>query len=183
MTIQRATSSPSRRRELPYRRAHEVLDMDFRGRAYSVGVGRFEDGSLAEVFIDPYRHSTDAADDARDGALVLSLALQHGAGVDTIRHAVTRNTAGEPAGIIGAALDLIARHEQRPGPAPEHPFPVCPDLGPPPARGDAGATAVLTEARLKGYAGEACPECGNFTLVRNGVCMKCDTCGATTGCS
>ncbi|ALA19088.1 MULTISPECIES: vitamin B12-dependent ribonucleotide reductase [Chelatococcus] len=39
------------------------------------------------------------------------------------------------------------------------------------------------EARMKGYEGEACPECGNFTLVRNGTCMKCDTCGGTTGCS
>jgi ribonucleoside-diphosphate reductase alpha chain len=39
------------------------------------------------------------------------------------------------------------------------------------------------EARMKGYVGEACPECGNFTMIRNGTCLKCDTCGATTGCS
>ena len=39
------------------------------------------------------------------------------------------------------------------------------------------------EARMKGYVGEACPECANFTLVRNGTCLKCDTCGSTTGCS
>ena len=39
------------------------------------------------------------------------------------------------------------------------------------------------EARMKGYVGEACPECANFTLVRNGTCLKCETCGATTGCS
>jgi ribonucleoside-diphosphate reductase alpha chain len=38
-------------------------------------------------------------------------------------------------------------------------------------------------SRMKGYTGEACGECGNFTLVRNGTCLKCDTCGATTGCS
>ena len=38
-------------------------------------------------------------------------------------------------------------------------------------------------ARLAGYQGDACPECGNFTLVRNGTCLKCDTCGSTTGCS
>ena len=35
----------------------------------------------------------------------------------------------------------------------------------------------------KATQGEACGECGNFTLVRNGTCMKCDTCGSTTGCS
>jgi ribonucleoside-diphosphate reductase alpha chain len=39
------------------------------------------------------------------------------------------------------------------------------------------------EARMKGYEGESCSECGNFTMVRNGTCMKCDTCGSTSGCS
>ncbi|KQT80616.1 vitamin B12-dependent ribonucleotide reductase [Methylobacterium sp. Leaf466] len=39
------------------------------------------------------------------------------------------------------------------------------------------------EAKMKGYVGESCPECANFTLVRNGTCLKCDTCGGTTGCS
>jgi len=38
-------------------------------------------------------------------------------------------------------------------------------------------------ARMKGYEGDPCGECGNFTLVRNGTCMKCDTCGGTSGCS
>jgi ribonucleoside-diphosphate reductase alpha chain len=56
-----------------------------------------------------------------------------------------------------------------------------------PAAKPAGAKAALAErraeAKAKGYEGEACPECFNFTLVRNGTCMKCDTCGSTTGCS
>jgi len=38
-------------------------------------------------------------------------------------------------------------------------------------------------ARFQGYTGDACPECGHFTLIRNGTCQKCDTCGGTTGCS
>lgn len=41
----------------------------------------------------------------------------------------------------------------------------------------------VREARLKGFEGDACTDCGNFTLVRNGTCLKCNTCGATTGCS
>jgi ribonucleoside-diphosphate reductase alpha chain len=41
----------------------------------------------------------------------------------------------------------------------------------------------IRAARLKGYEGDPCPECGNFTLVRNGTCLKCDTCGGTSGCS
>ena len=39
------------------------------------------------------------------------------------------------------------------------------------------------EARIKGYEGDPCSECGNFTLVRNGTCLKCNTCGSTSGCS
>jgi ribonucleoside-diphosphate reductase alpha chain len=41
----------------------------------------------------------------------------------------------------------------------------------------------IREAKLKGYEGDACGECGNFTLVRNGTCLKCNTCGSTSGCS
>jgi ribonucleoside-diphosphate reductase alpha chain len=44
------------------------------------------------------------------------------------------------------------------------------------------STRVM-EARMKGYEGDACGECGNFTLVRNGTCLKCNTCGGTSGCS
>jgi ribonucleoside-diphosphate reductase alpha chain len=40
-----------------------------------------------------------------------------------------------------------------------------------------------SEAKLRGYVGVACSECQNFTMVRNGTCLKCDTCGATSGCS
>jgi ribonucleoside-diphosphate reductase alpha chain len=43
--------------------------------------------------------------------------------------------------------------------------------------------ARIREARLKGYEGDACGDCGNFTLVRNGTCLKCTTCGSTSGCS
>ena len=41
----------------------------------------------------------------------------------------------------------------------------------------------MREAKMKGYEGDPCGECGNFTLVRNGTCMKCNTCGSTSGCS
>jgi ribonucleoside-diphosphate reductase alpha chain len=47
----------------------------------------------------------------------------------------------------------------------------------------AAAAEKRAEAKARGYEGEACGECGNFTLVRNGTCLKCDTCGGTTGCS
>jgi len=45
------------------------------------------------------------------------------------------------------------------------------------------AMDARARAKMQGYEGDACGECGNFTLVRNGTCMKCNTCGATSGCS
>ena len=41
----------------------------------------------------------------------------------------------------------------------------------------------IRQARLKGYEGDPCGECGQLTLVRSGACCKCDTCGASSGCS
>jgi ribonucleoside-diphosphate reductase alpha chain len=42
---------------------------------------------------------------------------------------------------------------------------------------------VRAKAKLQGYTGDPCGECGNYTLVRNGTCLKCNTCGGTSGCS
>ncbi|MFN3605164.1 MAG: vitamin B12-dependent ribonucleotide reductase [Leptonema sp. (in: bacteria)] len=44
-------------------------------------------------------------------------------------------------------------------------------------------TTLTMIARMQGYEGDPCPECGQFTMVRNGTCLKCVSCGATTGCS
>jgi len=41
----------------------------------------------------------------------------------------------------------------------------------------------FNEEKLQGYEGDPCSDCGNYTLVRNGTCMKCNTCGGTSGCS
>ncbi len=53
--------------------------------------------------------------------------------------------------------------------------------------GGVGASGVSSDARalarMQGYEGDTCNDCGNYTLVRNGACMKCNTCGATNGCS
>ncbi|MDR1903424.1 MAG: adenosylcobalamin-dependent ribonucleoside-diphosphate reductase [Treponema sp.] len=48
---------------------------------------------------------------------------------------------------------------------------------------DQDESIKIAQARIKGYEGDPCPACGSFSLVRNGTCMKCDTCGGTTGCS
>jgi ribonucleoside-diphosphate reductase alpha chain len=93
---------------------------------------------------------------------------------------VTALISSAPRGEAGAATALKAEPEQKLSPT---------DLLEQQNRTDArvhakqAAAEKRAEARAKGYEGEACGECGNFTLVRNGTCLKCDTCGSTTGCS
>ena len=96
-----------------------------------------------------------------------------------------------------ATLPKPPRPDPPPTPASPSSRPAAtrPDYPPPrsggggPAKPVEGADAKALEAersaaaRLRGYQGDACGECGNFTLVRNGTCLKCDTCGGTTGCS
>jgi len=54
----------------------------------------------------------------------------------------------------------------------------------PAQRGSAQPIAErVREAVAKGYSGDACGTCGQFALVRNGTCLKCDSCGSTSGCS
>jgi ribonucleoside-diphosphate reductase alpha chain len=79
--------------------------------------------------------------------------------------------------------------------APEPPAAPRPGAAPVTARaiarvsGGSGPVAELKQlsaseiARLKGYEGDPCGDCGQFTMVRNGTCLKCITCGTTTGCS
>jgi ribonucleoside-diphosphate reductase alpha chain len=93
---------------------------------------------------------------------------------------------GRGAGMVQGATALKAEPELPLLDEPTVGFLATPEPAPA-ARAAATAQAKTadrrTEARMKGYEGEACPECANFTLVRNGTCLKCDTCGSTTGCS
>jgi hypothetical protein len=100
------------RRRLANRRSHELLSTEFRGAPYTIGVGRFEDGWLSEIFIDcQAKGLTPMSDDAKDAAVCLSIALQFGAPAQVIREAVTRTTDGAAVGIIGHVLDLMASKE------------------------------------------------------------------------
>jgi ribonucleoside-diphosphate reductase alpha chain len=51
------------------------------------------------------------------------------------------------------------------------------------AEAKALASTRRQQSLMQGYTGNECSECHNFTMVRNGTCEKCDTCGATSGCS
>ena len=91
------------RERLANRRNHEVLDFEHGGFEYTAGIARFADGRLAEIFLNVAKSGTPLETQARDAAIVASIALQHGATVDTIRHALTRNVDGSASGALGAA--------------------------------------------------------------------------------
>jgi ribonucleoside-diphosphate reductase alpha chain len=80
------------------------------------------------------------------------------------------------------ALKTSTAYKPEPGVAPAafNTAEVEPIPSPPPSK---DASLLRAEAQMKGYTGDQCTECHNFTMVRNGTCLKCDTCGTTTGCS
>src|SRR6185503_5403278 len=90
------------RQRLPQRRTHELIDFQHGGHRYTAGIGYFDDGRLAEVFINvPGRAGSAIEAVARDAATVASIALQYGTPAETIRRAVTRNTDGTASGPLG----------------------------------------------------------------------------------
>jgi hypothetical protein len=102
------------RRRLPQRRFHELLDFEHAGHRYTAGLGYFETGQLAEIFINvPGRSGSAVEAMARDAAILTSICLQHGASMETIRHALTRNSDGCASGPLGVVLDLLALASDR----------------------------------------------------------------------
>ena len=99
------------RRRLPNRRPSESFEIEVGSRTYRVTVSRFDDGRLAELFISNNKSGSDSDIAARDSAVVCSIALQHGVPVDVIRKALMRDSQGRPNGPLGAALDMLAAHE------------------------------------------------------------------------
>jgi ribonucleoside-diphosphate reductase alpha chain len=93
---------------LPNRRAHELLSFDHGGIRYTAGVGRFENGDLAEIFLNTSKNGTAVDVNARDAAIAASLLLQHGCDLDTLRRALTRNSDGTASGPLARVLDLLA---------------------------------------------------------------------------
>jgi hypothetical protein len=97
------------REHLSNRRQHETFAFEHAGIRYTAGIGRFDDGRLAEVFLNGAKCGTDADTAAKDAAIVASLAMQPGIPCDVIQRAVTRNRDGTASGPLGAALDLLTR--------------------------------------------------------------------------
>jgi hypothetical protein len=101
-----------RRERLPNRRASETFEVHSAGLDYRVTVSRYPDGRLAEIFLSSHKMGSHADNAARDSAIMASIALQYGAALDTVRHAITSDANGQASNPLGVALDLL-RNEKR----------------------------------------------------------------------
>jgi hypothetical protein len=95
------------RRVLPARRAADSFDFEFDGARYTATFSRFPGGSVAEIFLSTGKPNSARDVTAKDGAIVLSIALQHGVPLNVIRHALQRAEGGEAASALCRALDII----------------------------------------------------------------------------
>ena len=270
--IERLVERAADRRRLPQRRKGYTQKAIVGGHKVYLRTGEYEDGALAEIFIDMHKEGSAFRSLMNNFAIAISIGLQYGVPLEEFVEAFTF-TRFEPSGIVEgndtikmstSLIDYIFRelaisYLGRNDLAHVQPADLTPDtLGKghgesnlPEAgtggrgdgagiprgvvagyvrskltllRGGAGngptalsrdgnnalalttaleTTTALTEtrladsapavfdaraaqvraARIKGYEGDSCGECGNFTLIRNGTCLKCDTCGGTSGCS
>jgi ribonucleoside-diphosphate reductase alpha chain len=273
--VERVVARAEGRRRLPNRRKGYTQKAMVGGHKVYLRTGEYDDGGIAEIFIDMHKEGSGFRSLMNNFAIAISLGLQYGVPLEEFVEAFTF-TRFEPAGIVEgndtikmatSILDYIFRelaisYLGRSDLAHVEPADLMPDtIGkgaaaesnlrePDPESGAAVAammqrvasqgfvrnrltvlqggakrgaraeastraeadmplfagalafaeeTTSLTitaldphpdsrvqqirEARMKGYEGDSCGECGNFTLLRNGTCLKCDTCGSTSGCS
>ena len=96
------------RERLPNRRACESFEFRHNGFAFTASAGFFEDGHLGELFLSSHKLGSPIEAIARDAAVTVSIALQFGADLETIRQALTKDHDGAPATLLGAALDALA---------------------------------------------------------------------------
>lgn len=102
------------RQRLPNRRWSQTFNVECDGLTYVVTTSCFADGRTGEIFITNNKCGSTADTNIRDAAIVLSLALQSGADIETMRRALCRDSNGRPSSPLGAALDMIGgRHDEQ----------------------------------------------------------------------
>jgi hypothetical protein len=101
-----AADKPARNR-LPNRRPAETIAFERDNLNYHMSIGLYPDGRVGEIFLNA-AHANSLLDVmAHDAAIAVSLALQYGASLDELRHAMKRDSRGQPSSPIGEALDRI----------------------------------------------------------------------------
>ena len=101
------------RERLRNRRRSETFALELHGLRYLASFSRFDDGRVAEVFLQSLKPASQSDSNARDSAIAASLALQFGCPLDVLRRALLRDAQGRASTPLGVALDIVAGHEKR----------------------------------------------------------------------
>jgi hypothetical protein len=98
---------------IPNRRRGENFELRHGGQntPFIITIGRYPNGDVGEIFISGSKSGTAFEAVARDGAILLSLCLQFGVSLATIKHAITREGDGSPSTIVGAVVDKLYETE------------------------------------------------------------------------
>ena len=96
------------RQRLPNRRACKSFEFRHAGLDFTLAAGCYPDGRIAEIFLSSHKPGSPIEAIARDAAVTVSIALQFGVPIETIRQALTKDHDGGPATLLGAALDNLA---------------------------------------------------------------------------
>jgi hypothetical protein len=104
----------SARDRLPDRRRCETLEFAHAGQLFTLTAGLYRDGRLAEIFLSARHIGSPLESISRDGAILVSLCLQHGCDIGTIHRALTKDNDGGAATAIGAALAALLTREAAP---------------------------------------------------------------------
>jgi ribonucleoside-diphosphate reductase alpha chain len=196
-----------KRRPLPTRRGGYTQKAKIAGHSLFLRTGQYADGSLGEIFLDMHKEGAAFRSLLNSFAIAISLGLQYGVPLEEFVDAFTF-TRFEPNGVVvghqnikmaTSVIDFIFRdlafsYLKRTDLVQVKPDDLIAtstmekqeDLEQGTGWTDDESFSAAEEARTArqiGYEGDPCPECGHFTLVRNGTCLKCETCGGTTGCS
>lgn len=166
------------REVLPNRRYSESFDLVHLGIHYAGQVSFYEDGRVAEIFLGMEKIAGTAMDViARDAAVLISLALQHGITLDQMLHSAIKDENGEPEGLIGYLLSFLQDYKPKadgwgssthtPTDEPKEPI----------------GLSAREQARNMGFTGNQCSSCGSMQMKVSGHCEVCSECGTTTGCS
>jgi ribonucleoside-diphosphate reductase alpha chain len=208
-----AAAAPARtlRRPLPNRRKGYTQKAKIGGHSLFLRTGEYPDGSMGELFLDMHREGAAFRSLLNSFAIAVSLGLQYGVPLEEYVDAFVF-TRFEPNGVVQghdnikittSVLDFIFRdlalsYLRRTDLAQVKPDDLIATTtnGRKIQAGDNGGAGKqaaegagtpeeenLALARIQGYEGDPCTVCGHLTLVRNGTCLKCLTCGSTTGCS
>ena len=97
----------TQRERLPNRRRCELIDFEHGGLRFTATAGFYHDGRIAEIFLSSHKPGSAVEAVGRDAAIVVSIALQHGARLQIIRSALTKDHNGAAATVLGAAIDAL----------------------------------------------------------------------------